>query len=52
MKDIQELNIIIQTKYGPNVIRLVPDTKRMSQLSQNTINSFRDQQKFIVIDKK
>ena len=38
----------MQTKHSPVSVRLIPDTQKMSRMSQNTLNSFRDQQKYKV----
>jgi hypothetical protein len=47
--DIQELSIIVQTKHNPRNVRLIPDSQKISLMSSETINTFRDQQKFKVI---
>lgn len=44
--DIQELSIIIQTRHNPRNVKLIPDSQRLSRLNSETLNSFRDQQKF------
>ena len=46
--DIQELSIIVQTKHNPRNVRLIPDTQKISRMNSDTLNSFRDQQKFKV----
>lgn len=46
--DIQELSIIMQTKHNPANVRLIPDTQKISRMNEDTLNSFRDQQKFKV----
>ena len=46
--DIQELSIVMQTKHNPAKVRLIPDTQKISRMNEDTLNSFRDQQKFKV----
>ena len=48
IKDIQELSIIVQSKHNPRYVRLIPDSQKISLMAHDTINTFRDQQKFKV----
>ncbi len=42
------MSIIVQTKHNPTQVQLIPDVERISHMDKDTINSFRDQQKYKV----
>lgn len=44
--DIQELSIIVESKHNPRHVTILPDSERISRMNIDTLNSFRDQQKF------
>ncbi len=47
--DIQELSIVVESKHNPRYVHVIPDKERISRMSgADTLNSFRDQQKFKV----
>lgn len=46
--DIQELSINLLTKHKPNACKLISDKQVMSCISNDALNTFRDQQKFKV----
>lgn len=46
--DIQELNITLASKYKPTQVKLIADPKRISNIHTETLNTFRDQQKWKV----
>lgn len=46
--DIQELSIIVESKHNPRYVSVIPDTQRISRMTPDTLNSFRDQQKYKV----
>ena len=47
-QDIQELSINLSTKHKPSICKLISDTQKISTITAEALNTFRDQQKFKV----
>ena len=44
--DIQELSVTMSTKHKPSICKLISDTQKISTITVEALNTFRDQQKF------
>jgi hypothetical protein len=47
-QDIQELSINLATRHKPSVCKLISDRRKISTITIEALNTFRDQQKFKV----